>query len=167
MDEVPLTDAALRALLARATATGEPPEAGLLAAWLDRSLEGSLEGSLDGQRDEAASARIEAWLASDALARAAVHALRDAAAAPVPDAELARLRALVPAGPAAAARRGAGWRAALDAWLPSPRVAIASVALVALAAWLGLAAGERLAEAHWAREARAALPGAVLLDPGA
>ena len=154
MDDKPLTDNELRALLARVPRVGTPPEPGLLAAWL--------EGGLDAPQAE----RVEAWLAQNADARRALLALREAQPESVPEAELAKLRALVPPMAVARPPRVAGWHERLAAWFPSPRVAIAAVVLVAASAWLGLAAGERLADQQWQRQAATALQGGFLLDAG-
>lgn len=157
MNDNPLTEQELRTLLERTAPGAGAPDPLLLAAWID------------GRLDEAAGGPVEAWLAANAPARAALAALRDAWAEPVAEPELDRLRALVPPATAMAPGR-LGWRerfaAALGAWLPAPRVAVPALALVALCAWLGLVAGERLADAHWQRQAAAAAQGFVLLDTG-
>ncbi len=154
MDDKSLYEQELRALLGRRAADRAAPEPGPLAAWIE------------GQLDESDAAQVEAWLAGDADARRAMLALRDAVPDPVPESELARLRALVPPATNARLPRSSRWREMLAAWIPNPRIAFAAVVLVACTAWLGLAAGEHLAEAQWQRQAAAALPGGFLLDPG-
>lgn len=153
MEDKSLYDQELRARLAH-LAEGERPDPMVLAAWLE------------GRLDEPDAIRVEAWLAGNADARGALLALRDVVPDAVPDAELARLRALVPPETGKRSPGATGWRRRLAAWFPNPRMALAAVVLVLCTAWLGLAAGERLAETQWQRQAAAALPGGFLTDPG-
>jgi hypothetical protein len=153
MNDKSLYDQELRARLGRLV-DGVAPDSVMLAAWLE------------GRLDEANTIKVEAWLASNADTRRALIALRDAVPEQVPESELALLRALVPPKTGIRSPRPSRWREWLATWVPNPRVALAAVVLLALTGWLGLAAGERLAEAQWQRQAAAALPGGFLLDPG-
>jgi len=153
MDDKSLYDQEVRGMLASVAGAARPDPV-VLAAWLD------------GQLGAADAARVEEWLAGSADARMALAVLREATLESVPEPELARLRALVPSETRVRSRRTDRWHARLAVWFPRPSIALAAIVLVACTAWLGLAAGERLAEAQWQRQAAAALPGGFLLDRG-